>query len=73
MGKSFNIFKLGALVGGALGLLFAPKSGKKIREDITEFAEEHKKDLNAVVETAKKDIKKAKNFVDKLKAKKSEE
>jgi YtxH-like protein len=31
---ALGIFAVGALVGGALGLLFAPKSGRELRGDL---------------------------------------
>jgi gas vesicle protein len=42
-GKSSDLLKglfLGGLIGAALGILFAPKSGKEMREDITLRADE---------------------------------
>jgi hypothetical protein len=33
---SIGIFSAGVLVGGALGVLFAPKSGRELRHDISD-------------------------------------
>jgi len=52
-GDLFKGFVLGGLIGVAVGVLFAPKSGKDLREDLKEESE----DL----------IGKAKNELDKLK------
>lgn len=38
--SGWGTFALGALVGGALGVLFAPKSGKETRKELKEKAEE---------------------------------
>jgi hypothetical protein len=32
---ALGVFAAGALVGGALGLLFAPKSGRELRSDLS--------------------------------------
>ena len=41
-GKDVALFVFGAAVGAALGLLFAPKSGKETREDIAEWLKERR-------------------------------
>lgn len=38
--KKIKLFGLGALFGAIAGLLFAPKSGKELREDIKKLSEE---------------------------------
>jgi len=70
MGKRFNILKLGALLGGILGVLFAPKSGKETRKDLKNFAEEHKKEIDTTVEISKKGLEKAKQVAGDLDTKK---
>ncbi|TLM77899.1 MAG: YtxH domain-containing protein, partial [Actinobacteria bacterium] len=40
-GSVFGAFLLGALVGGVLGLLFAPRSGKETRDMIADKAEDY--------------------------------
>jgi gas vesicle protein len=37
---AFLIFVLGSLVGAALGVLYAPKSGRETRSNIKKFGEE---------------------------------
>ncbi len=44
-GDSVNNFLLGALVGGILGVLFAPQEGRKTREFLKLISEETLKDL----------------------------
>ena len=39
-GGNLAAFLLGGLIGGALGVLFAPKSGKESREKMREFMDE---------------------------------
>ncbi|MDR2811766.1 MAG: YtxH domain-containing protein [Endomicrobium sp.] len=34
------VFILGGLIGAALGVLYAPKSGKETRQDIKKFSED---------------------------------
>ncbi|MFC1640523.1 YtxH domain-containing protein [Patescibacteria group bacterium] len=41
-GKLLKGILLGTLIGGALGVLFAPKSGKETRKEIKDKAEETK-------------------------------
>lgn len=51
MGAKSNIFKgliLGTLVGGVLGILFAPKSGKETRDDLKKLAEKAKESATGV-------------------------
>ncbi len=61
-GKIFGSLVLGALIGSAIGVLFAPKSGKETREE-----------LLAEIERLKKDLEKyANDFSDKAKQKTAE-
>ena len=39
-GKTTVAFLLGALAGGVLGILFAPKSGKETRSDLQRYLKE---------------------------------
>ncbi len=52
-GLVFLSFVVGGIVGGVLGLLFAPKSGKETREDISEAAAELKKEAEKFSKEAK--------------------
>jgi len=63
-GKMIGVFLIGAAVGGALGILFAPDKGSKTRkkifekgEDITDALKEKFDDL---LEEAKKEFEAAK-------------
>lgn len=53
-------FLAGAAVGAALGVLFAPRSGKETREGIRTKAGEMKDDLDEFIERAKEEWLKAK-------------
>ncbi len=59
----------GAVVGGALGILFAPQSGKETREDIRDFVEDEigqaKKFVNKNVTKAKKAVARGRRVVEK--------
>lgn len=45
--SKFGWFLAGTLLGGALGLLFAPKSGKEIRHDIKRSADSSREAMEA--------------------------
>jgi len=49
---------VGGLIGAALGILYAPKSGKEMREEISNSAEELLKKAKEQYETAYKKIEK---------------
>lgn len=61
---------LGSLVGSALGVLFAPKSGKETREDIKDIAEKSvdtiKAKTNELSETVQETYNEAKNKFNKF-------
>lgn len=46
-------FIVGGIAGGVLGVLFAPKSGKETRDDISEAAAEIKKEAQKFTKDAK--------------------
>lgn len=46
---------IGAAIAGGLALLFAPKAGKELREDIAQKAKEISDDLDKKISKAKKD------------------
>lgn len=52
-GLVFLSFIVGAIVGGILGILFAPKAGKETREDIAEAAGELKREAQKFTREAK--------------------
>lgn len=55
-GLVFLSFIVGGMVGGILGILFAPKSGKETREDIAEAAAEMKKEAQKFAKDAKERV-----------------
>lgn len=62
--KGFLAFIAGVATGATLGILFAPRSGEETRHLIAEKSEEYKKQMegqvNDMVQSGKKEIKKAK-------------
>ena len=46
---------IGAAVAGTFALLFAPKAGKELREDIANKAKDISKDLDEKIKQSKKD------------------
>lgn len=48
-GLVFLSFVVGALVGGILGVLFAPKSGKEMREDLAAAAGDARREVEKFV------------------------
>lgn len=69
-------FILGGIVGGVLGVLFAPKAGKETREDISEAAAEIKKEAQKFAKDAKARVdgfvEESKDVIAKLSAKDKE-
>jgi gas vesicle protein len=49
-------FIVGGIVGGVLGILFAPKAGKQTREDIAEAAGEIKKEAEKFSKEARERV-----------------
>ncbi|NIT35802.1 MAG: hypothetical protein GTN49_04775 [candidate division Zixibacteria bacterium] len=49
-------FIVGGIVGGILGILFAPKAGKQTREDIAEATSEIKKEAEKFSKEAKERV-----------------
>ncbi|TFH42754.1 MAG: YtxH domain-containing protein [Chrysiogenales bacterium] len=66
--KTFLAFLAGATIGAVFGALFAPKSGKEIRDDVREFADklagEAKAEYEKMSEKAKEMGDKAKRTAD---------
>lgn len=58
-------FILGGLIGAALGILYAPKSGKETREEIRQSAEE-------LLEQAKKQYEEASRKIEQLASREKE-
>ena len=61
-GDLFKGFVLGGLVGMAVGILFAPKSGKDMREELMEESDD-------LLEKAKKELDKVKKDLTELRVK----
>lgn len=47
--KNVGLIALGAAVGAALGILFAPKSGKETREGVADWMRERREKGNALL------------------------
>ena len=73
-GLVFLSFIVGAIAGGVLGILFAPKSGKETREDIAEATAEIKKEAQKFAKDTKERVdgfvEESKDVIAKLSAKK---
>lgn len=55
---ALGLFGVGIIVGAGLGLLFAPKSGREIRGDLTERMHEIRERANAEKERLQQEIQK---------------
>ncbi|MCX5793090.1 MAG: YtxH domain-containing protein [Elusimicrobia bacterium] len=60
-GEIVGAFLVGGLIGAALGILFAPASGKQTREKIVDFAEETKDMAKEKLEKLEAEIKRRKD------------
>jgi len=60
-GSNLLAFLGGAIVGGAIALLYAPQSGKKTREQIKDFVEDGVEDVKDFAERTAKQVKKTVN------------
>jgi gas vesicle protein len=59
-GETIIAFLLGGVIGAALGILFAPASGKKTRENIGEWMDETKEQAKEKLEKLEEEIKRRK-------------
>jgi gas vesicle protein len=59
LGTAFLAFTLGAVIGGGLALLTAPRSGPETREKLHGMLDETRGKLNVMTEDAENRIKKA--------------
>lgn len=60
-GEIITSFLLGGIIGAALGILFAPASGKKTRERINEWLDEMSEQTKEKIEKLEEEIKKRKD------------
>ncbi len=60
-GSNLLAFLGGAIVGGAIALLYAPQSGKKTREQIKDFVEDGVEDVKDFAGRTAKQVKKTVN------------
>jgi gas vesicle protein len=56
LGKGAALFVGGAIVGAAVALLLAPKSGEEIRQQMADYADEAKKRMQDYCEQLKQDL-----------------
>lgn len=59
-GEIVGAFLVGGLIGAALGILFAPKSGKETRREIGDWMDETKEKAKEKLEKLEEEIKKRK-------------
>lgn len=59
-GEIIGSFLVGALIGAALGILFAPKAGKETREQLGDWMDETKEKAKEKLEKLEEEIKKRK-------------
>lgn len=57
--KKLFIFAAGAAIGAAVALLLAPKSGKEMREELKDLAQDATKRAHDFCEQVKKDLEEA--------------
>lgn len=60
-GEVVSSFLLGGLIGAALGILFAPSSGKVTREKVNDWLDETTEDAKEKFEKLEEEIKKRKD------------
>jgi len=70
-GLMFLSFVVGAIVGGTLGILFAPKPGAETREDIARFAGDVKKETEKLTKAAVEKIEEVVDEAQKVLSKKA--
>lgn len=59
-GEIVGSFLVGALIGAALGVLFAPSSGKETREKLHDWMDENKEKAKEKLEKLEEEIKRRK-------------
>ncbi|MEK7720929.1 MAG: YtxH domain-containing protein [Elusimicrobiota bacterium] len=62
-GEIIGAFMAGGLIGAALGILFAPKSGKATREELGEWMDENKGKAKEKFEKLEEEIKQRKDHL----------
>ncbi len=70
-GLVFLSFVVGAIVGGVLGILFAPKAGAETREDIAKFTAEVRDETEKLTKAAVEKIEQVVDEAQKVLSKKA--